>query len=119
MKIFGRTAGYNLLDHKRNEEILEQMKVEPVQVKLRRNKSNWQRRVSRMNSNGMPKIMLNYRPNGRRRHGRPYKKLLDWTERGRLRPNSGRVMIMMVMIIDLYLEILKDIINILAPEFYI
>ena len=40
MKIFRRTAEYNLLDYKRNEEILEQLKTEPVQVKLRRNKSN-------------------------------------------------------------------------------
>jgi hypothetical protein len=42
MKIFRRTAEYNLLDRKRNEKILEELKAEPVQVKLRRNKLNWQ-----------------------------------------------------------------------------
>jgi hypothetical protein len=35
MKIFGRTAGYNLIDHNRNEEILEELKIEPVDEKLK------------------------------------------------------------------------------------
>ena len=66
MKIW-RTAGYTLFDHTRNEEILEEIKVESIGKKLRRKKLNWPRHVERMNSNMMPKIMLNYRPNGRRR----------------------------------------------------
>jgi hypothetical protein len=33
MKFFRRTAGYTLFDHKRNEEILEELKVEPVHGK--------------------------------------------------------------------------------------
>jgi hypothetical protein len=37
-----RTATRNtLLDHKRNQAILENMKVESVDEKLRRYKSNW------------------------------------------------------------------------------
>jgi hypothetical protein len=35
-----RTAGYTLFDHKRNEEILEELKVEPTEDKLRRYKTN-------------------------------------------------------------------------------
>jgi hypothetical protein len=35
MKIFRRTAACTLFDHKRNEEILEELKVEPVDKKLR------------------------------------------------------------------------------------
>jgi hypothetical protein len=35
-KFFGRTVEYALCDHKRNEEILEELKVEPVDEKLRR-----------------------------------------------------------------------------------
>ena len=35
MKFFRRRAGYTLFDHKKNEEILEEMKVEPVNLKLR------------------------------------------------------------------------------------
>jgi len=59
MKFF-RTAGYTLFDHKRNEEISEGLKVQPVDEKLRRFKSNWLRQVTRMNNNRMTKIMLNY-----------------------------------------------------------
>jgi hypothetical protein len=58
------------------------MKAEPVDEKLRRCESNWQRYVTRMISNRIPKVMLNYRPNGRRRLGRPLKRLLDEAETG-------------------------------------
>ena len=34
-------GGYTLIDHIRNEEILEQLKVEPVDKKLRKYRSNW------------------------------------------------------------------------------
>jgi hypothetical protein len=44
----------------------------------------------RMDKNRMPKVMLNYRPNGRRRLGRPFKKLLDEAEAGLPRlPRDG------------------------------
>jgi hypothetical protein len=33
-----------------------------------------------MNNNGVPKIMLNYRPNGRRQLGRTFRTLLDEAE---------------------------------------
>jgi hypothetical protein len=69
-------------DHKRNEEILEELKVEPVNEKLRRFKSNWLPHVTRMNSSGMLKMMVTYRPNGRRRLGKPLKRLLDEAETG-------------------------------------
>jgi len=62
VKFFGRTFGNILFDHKRNEEILEELKAEPADEELRRYKSNRLRHVTRV----MPKIMLNYRPNGRR-----------------------------------------------------
>jgi hypothetical protein len=75
MKIFRRTVGYTPFDHKRNEEILEALKIEPVGEKLRRYKSNLLRHVRRMNSNRMTKIMLSCRTNGRRRLGTPLKRL--------------------------------------------
>jgi len=65
MKFFGRRAEHTLYDHKRNLVILEELKVEPVDDKLRKYKSNWLRHVTRM-LNKMPKIILNYRPNRRR-----------------------------------------------------
>jgi len=87
MKFFRRTAGYTLSDHKRNEEILEELKVQPVDEKLRRYKSNWLRQVTRTHNNSMPKVMLNYRPTGRRRLGRSLKRLSDKVETGLLAPN--------------------------------
>jgi hypothetical protein len=51
---FFRTAGYALFDHKRNEEILRELKVDPVYKKLKRYKSNWLQYVTRMNKR-MPK----------------------------------------------------------------
>jgi len=60
MKFFGRTAGCTLLGHKRNEEILENSKVETADKKARRYKSNWLQHVTRMNNSRMRKIMLYY-----------------------------------------------------------
>jgi len=62
MKFFTRTAGYILFDHRRKKEILEELKLEPDDEKLRRYKSNKLRHVIRMSNNRMPKLMLNYRP---------------------------------------------------------
>jgi len=72
-EIYQKNSGvHHFFYHKRTEEILEQLKIEPVNEKLRRYKSKWLRQVTRMN-NRMPKIMLNYRSNGRRRLGRSLK----------------------------------------------
>jgi len=48
---------------KKNNAILEELKAEPVDEKIRSYKSNWLRYVTRMNSSRMAKIMLNYRTN--------------------------------------------------------
>jgi hypothetical protein len=65
------------LTTKRIKDISVEFKVEPVEQKLRRYNSNWLSYVTRMNNNRMPKILLNYSPNGGRRLGRPLKRLLD------------------------------------------
>jgi len=52
------------------------MKVERVDEKRRRCKSNWLRHVTRMNSNRMAKIILTCGSNGRRRLQRPLKWLI-------------------------------------------
>jgi hypothetical protein len=67
------------------------LKVEPADQRLRRYKSNCLRHVTRMNSSRMAKTKLNYRTNGRRRLGRPLKRLLDEAETGLLRPNWWRI----------------------------
>jgi hypothetical protein len=76
MNFFRRTIGYTLFDHKMNERLLE-VKVKSVEKKLRRYKSNWLQRVTRMNNKRMLKIGLNYRLNGGRPLGRSLKRLFD------------------------------------------
>jgi len=53
MKIFERTVKYSLTDYKRNEEMFEDLKVAPFDDKLRGYKSQWLRRITRMNNNRM------------------------------------------------------------------
>jgi hypothetical protein len=43
-----RTASYNLLDHGRNEDIFEELKVDPVKNKLALYKQNRLHNMSRM-----------------------------------------------------------------------
>jgi len=98
MKIFIRTAGYTLFDHTRDEEILEGLKVEPVDLKRRRYKSNLLRHVTRTNSSTMTKILMNCRPNRRRRLGRTLQRILDETATGLSRHNWWRMIMMMIII---------------------
>ncbi|KAJ4431553.1 hypothetical protein ANN_20152 [Periplaneta americana] len=81
-EILRRTAGYTLLDRKRNEEILEQLEVESVEEKISRYKFNWLDHVRRMENSRIPKIMMQYKPRGHRRPGRPLRRLLDGAETG-------------------------------------
>ena len=66
---------------------MEELKLEPADEKLRRQKSNWLRHVTRMDSSRMAKIVLNCRPNGRRQLGRALKRLLDEAVTGLSRHN--------------------------------
>ena len=65
-----------------NEEVLEELEVATFDEKLRRYKSNYLRQATRINSKEMPKIMLNYRTEGRKSLGSLLKRLLDEAETG-------------------------------------
>jgi len=41
MKYMGHTARYSLLDRRRNEDVLEELKVNPVENKLAEYKQKW------------------------------------------------------------------------------
>jgi hypothetical protein len=87
-KKFFRTAAYTLFDQKRNGEIMEELKVEPVDESLRRYKTNWlQGHVTRM-KNRMPKIMLNIKPNRGRQFGKILKRLFDEADTDPSKPKS-------------------------------
>jgi hypothetical protein len=60
-------------DFNQNTEILEELKVTPIQDKISNYKTEWRDRVNRM----LPKLTTQYVPEGRRDRGRPMKKLTD------------------------------------------
>ena len=90
------TPPFFSFDHKRNEEIFDELKAEPVDEKLRRHKSNWLRQVTRMDSSRTAEIMLNYTTYWWRWPERPSKRLLDGAGTGLSGPNSWRMMMMMM-----------------------
>jgi hypothetical protein len=59
---FQKNSRVRPFEPQKYKEILEQLKVEPADKKLRRCKSNWLLHVTRMNSDRKPRIMLNCRP---------------------------------------------------------
>jgi hypothetical protein len=77
MKFLRRTAGYTLLDHKKNDDILQELNTTPVLEKITKYRHNWVKHVHRMNNTRFPKALIEYQPRGRRRLGRPLKRLLD------------------------------------------
>ncbi|KAJ4434195.1 hypothetical protein ANN_22743 [Periplaneta americana] len=76
-KYLRRTAGYTLLDHKRNEDILQKLNMQPLEEKVTEYRNRWLEHISRMEAGRTPQEMLKYHPQGRRRPGRPQKLLLD------------------------------------------
>jgi hypothetical protein len=76
IKYLRLTSGYTLLNHKINEEISEKIHVTRLEDKLRTYRHKWFQHVHRMKDNRLRKQLLNYHPKGRRRPGRPLKRLL-------------------------------------------
>jgi hypothetical protein len=78
MKFMRRTAdGYIWSDFKQNTEILEELKVTPIQVKISNYKTDWRDHVSRMSRSRLPKLITQYIPKGRGDRGRPTKRQTD------------------------------------------
>lgn len=77
MKFMRKTAGYIWSDFKRNEEILQELKMIPIMDKILDYKTNWINHVNRMSKSRFPKLLKNYTPGGRRDRGRPLKRLME------------------------------------------
>jgi hypothetical protein len=50
-----RTAGYTLLDRKKSEDILQELKVDPIMDFVQEYRKSWKEHVIRMNNNRLPK----------------------------------------------------------------
>jgi hypothetical protein len=68
------STGIPFLSTKGMKKIWKSLKIEPVNEKLRSYSSHWLRHVTRMN-NRIKKEMGSFRRNGRRRLGKPLKRL--------------------------------------------
>ena len=83
MKYMGRTAIYTWTDYKTNAQTAKELKITPIWDKLLEYKRSWIQHVNRMSRNRLPRVMKHYSPNGRRNHGRSWKRLLDMWDRNR------------------------------------
>lgn len=83
MRFMRRTAGYTKWDHKRNEEIMDELGLEPILQHIQHYQNNWMAHLQRMPSHRIPRAILRYHPQGKRSLGRPKKR---WVENSSLRP---------------------------------
>jgi len=97
MRFLRSVKGYTRLDKIRSEIIRKELEIHGIQDVRTKYKQNWINHLERMDKTRPPKHTLNYKPQGRRDHGRPRKR---WqrvdAERGK-RPNPWMMMMMMMM----------------------
>lgn len=92
MKFLRRSAGYTLLDKKRNEVIQEELGVTPIIKKITEYRKKWRNHVDRMHEDRSPRIMHEFTPEGKRSRGRPRRKLEDTSgSSGHTTPQTGQL----------------------------
>ena len=77
MKMLRWSAGHTKLDKIRNEVIRAQLKVAPVEEKLRENRLRWYGHTQRRDDNHICKAIQNWKLGGKSRRGRPLKRWID------------------------------------------
>ena len=77
MRFMCHTAGNTKWDHKRNEDFLHELHIEPVLDYIHQYQNNWIQHVHRMPRTRFPRTISNYRPSSKRSLGCPMKR---WTE---------------------------------------
>jgi hypothetical protein len=71
MKFLRRVIGKTTLDQIRNTKIREELEQKPLQNQIQEKQLKWFGHVSRMDSDRKPKQLLEAKPIGRQRKGRP------------------------------------------------
>ncbi|KAJ4443169.1 hypothetical protein ANN_04819 [Periplaneta americana] len=71
MKFFRGVAGYTLWDRKRNDDIRKELKIFKLTEKIFQYRNDW------MENDCIPKLILNYKPNGVRNVGRPRRRWIQ------------------------------------------
>ena len=74
-----RSARISKLDRKTNEYIRHKMnKQDTILDEITRKQLVWYGHVDRMDPSRLPKIMINWKPEGRKKRGRPQENLERW-----------------------------------------
>jgi hypothetical protein len=74
MKLLRPLAGYTLHDHKTNAFIRRELQTVSILDKLDEYRRNWFSHLQRMPQNRIPLKAYRYRPQGKRKIGRPKKR---------------------------------------------
>ncbi|KAJ4443543.1 hypothetical protein ANN_05216 [Periplaneta americana] len=74
MRFMRRTAGCSLLEHRKNVDILQELKMDPIVNFVQQYRLQWKKHVERMDRTRWPKQILTYVPRGKRKLGRPRKR---------------------------------------------
>jgi hypothetical protein len=69
MKFMRKTAKYTWQDYKRNQDIAEELILQPVMEKINNYNDKWIQHVRRMDRARLPHAILKYEPAGRRGQG--------------------------------------------------
>jgi hypothetical protein len=77
MKFICKTAKYTRQDPPKNQEIMKELKTNPVLENINNYKEKWIQHVHRVDRSRLPRAILNYQPSGERNRGSPLKRLLD------------------------------------------
>ena len=109
MRFLRPMAGYTYWDKKRSSNMREQLGIFNINDKLTQYKINWREYIQRMSDNRLPKIISNYKPEGRRNIETPQTR---WEEISG-RKEQAKMMIMIILYSLLMIIIIINIINIL------
>jgi len=74
MRCLRSVTGYTRLDKIRSEVIRKELEISGIQDVRLKYKKNWINHLERIDNTRLPKHALNYKPRGRRDHGRPRKR---------------------------------------------
>jgi len=74
IKLLRTLAGYTLYDHKTNDYIHRELQITGILYKRDEYRQNWLLHLQRMPQKRIPLKSYHYRPQGRRRIGRPKKR---------------------------------------------
>ena len=77
MRFLRSVAGCKLLDKRKSEDIRNELNIFKLMDKIEQYRNDWREHVQRMKEERIPKIILDYKPKGKRNVGRPKKRWIQ------------------------------------------